>query len=350
MIVVAAALLLCTGIVFESPVRYPVSADETVLLAGSDILTSGNSVEQHDAFSLLTGRADGTFNAERRIPATFGAKLEDVADLDGDGVRDLVASIYWNNGIAIAGTFFPTAIHGGPTRVADYDRDGIADVISFSFGSANPVRVHLFRGRGDGTFELKKTFETSFTAAPSPSMRLRDGVPEFVAGDRSGHLVVYRITPDGISTTTLDAGPDFDLVAIFADVNGDGVADIVDGNESGDIFVTLANADGGFGERKKIARLAFPTELIAADLNRDGHTDLIAADFRANTLHYYRGNGDGTFERGMEIEAGGPVNELAAGDVNGDGRPDLIAVTNDQSVSVLINRGHCGGRRRSARH
>lgn len=348
--IVLAAALLCTGIVFESPVRYPVAADEVVLLAGTDILTSGSSVERLDAFSLLENRGDGTFEPERKIATAFGDKLEDAADLNGDGTRELIASNYWSNGIAIAGTFYETATHGGPTQVVDYDRDGIADVVSFSFGSANPVRVHLFRGRGDGTFEPKKTFTTTMDVAAAPSLRVRDGVPEFVTGDRSGRLGIFRITADGVTVTTQTAGPELDLIAIFADVNGDGVADIVDGNESGGIFVTLATADGGFGERKQVATLQFPTELLAADLNGDARLDLIAGDFRSATLHYLRGNGDGTFERSIAIDAGGAVNDIAAGDVNGDDRPDLIAVTDDHAVSVLVNRGHCGGRRRSARH
>ena len=47
--------------------------------------------------------------------------------------------------------FHGTATHGGPSRFADYDGDGIPDVVSLSFGSGNPVRVHLFRGLGGGS-------------------------------------------------------------------------------------------------------------------------------------------------------------------------------------------------------
>jgi hypothetical protein len=345
----AATLLLCTGIAFESPVRYPVSADQVVLLAHADILTSGDSIDRSDAFSRLASRGDGTFDAEQRLAGTFGDELEAIVDLNGDGQLDVIASNYWNNGIAIAGTVYPTATHGGPTRVVDYDRDGIADVISFSFGSGNPVRVHLFRGRGDGTFDAKQTFTTDLTVAASPSLRMHDGATEFIAGNHSGQVAIYRVTPGGVSVTTRDVGPEMDLAAIFADVNGDGIADIVDANESGQIFVTLADGDE-FRTRMEIARLAFPTQLHAADLNGDNNLDLIAGDFRANELHYYRGNGDGTFGRAIAIDTGGPVNDVAIGDINGDQRPDLMAVTNDHAVSVIVNRGHCGGRRRSVGH
>jgi hypothetical protein len=54
---------------------------------------------------------------------------------------DLVASDYWNNGVVVEGVAYATATHGGPTRTVDYDRDGNMDVVSFSFGSANPVRA-----------------------------------------------------------------------------------------------------------------------------------------------------------------------------------------------------------------
>lgn len=243
--IAAAALLLCIGPLFQAPARYSVSAGEALLLADlngdgmPEILTSGNSVAQHSAFSLLQNYGNGTFAPEQLIATEPGEKVEDF-----DGF--LVASNYWRNGIVIDGVFHETATHGGPTRIADYDRDGIDDVVSFSFGSANPVRVHLFRGRGDGTFEAKKTFETRLDVAASPSMRMHDGAIEFVAGDRSGRLNLFRITAGGVSTSTLAAGPEFDLAAIFADVNGDGVADIVDANESGGVFVTLASPQGDF--------------------------------------------------------------------------------------------------------
>jgi hypothetical protein len=369
----------CDGLLFQAPVRHAVSADEVVQLADfngdgfPEIITSGNQVDRLAAFSLLRNRGDGTFASELPIASGFGEKLEQVADLNGDGFRDLVASDYWQNGIVTyrgasalqfhSRTPFSTATHGGPTRIVDYDGDGVSDLVSFSFGSGNPVRVHLFRGRADGTYDPKTTFDTDLAIAASPSIRMRDGSLEILAGERSGHLGLFRLMPGGVVVSRLAAGPGFDLNGLFADVDNDGLADVVETNDGGSeestnpyewIFVTLAKPDGGFGDRRQLEllrQMPMPTELRAADLNRDGHIDLVAGDFHASTIHAFRGHGTGTFSAGAAIQAGGPVNDLVLGDVDGDGWLDVVTVNDDHTVSVIVNRGcRSSIRRRAVRH
>jgi hypothetical protein len=377
-VVVRAANGACTGSLLDEPVSYASLGNVAVLLADLDgdarpeILTSGNQVDQLGVFSLLANRGDGTFAAERLLPSGFGERLEDAADLNGDGIPELLASAYWSNGIAVyhgaAGgkfegrNFYGTATHGGPSKLLDYDGDGLLDIVSLSFGSGNPVRVHLFRGRGDGTFENKVTFDTALPVAAHPSFRKRDGVVEIVAAEHSGHLSLLRLLPGGVSVTTLPAGPGFDLTAIFTDVNGDGIEDIVDTNDGdGDpgnpfewIFVSLARADGTFGERKQLAqprKATMPAAVRAADFDGDSHTDLVVSDFRTPFLYFYRGDGTGNFDAGVRIDAGVGVNDFATGDVNGDGRPDLVTVNAERSVSVIVNHGPCvPARRRAVRH
>lgn len=360
--------------------RYPVAADEVVLVAdldrdgALDVLTSGNQVDELSTFSVLRNLGNGSFENEQQIQSSFGERLEDVADLNGDGIADLVVSNYWQNGIAMyrglgslrfsSGTAFGTATHGGPSQAVDYDRDGKPDVVSFSFGSGNPVRVHLFRGHGDGTFDAKQTFETNIAIAASPSARVRDGKVEFLANERSGHLHLFRVASDGISTTTIDAGPGFDLVSTFADVNGDGIADVVDTNDGNGadanpfewIFIRLGKPDGTFGDRRQLQqprRILFPTELRAGDFDGDGIVDLVASDFHAATVYFFRGRGTGDFDAGLPIDAGGPVNDIEAADFNGDARLDLVTANDDHSVSIILNEGGTKcftTRRRAVRH
>jgi FG-GAP-like repeat len=364
---------------FAPPVRYDSTAMHTVLVRDlngdgrPEIVASGNQVDEEAAFSLFRNRGDGTFSAEQLVPTAFGEELRDIGDLDRDGIPDLLASNYGSNGI---GTYrgrsglafssevpYGTATHGGPSLVVDYNGDGIPDVISLSFGSGNPVRAHIFPGNGDGTLGPKTTFETSLANGASLSSRRIAGVLELLVSERSGNLGLLRFEHGTFSVSRIAAGPGFDLSSTFADVNGDGVADIVDTDDGSanvagvvpreQIFVTLAKEDGTFGQRRQLAgfrTVAFPVEVRVTDVDGDGRADLVVSDFQKPAVWFFRGDGTGDFEEGMPIDAGGPVNAFAIGDVNGDGHPDLVTVNDDHTMSVVVNRGPCHTTRRRAAH
>jgi Bacterial Ig-like domain (group 3)/FG-GAP-like repeat/FG-GAP repeat len=99
-----------------------------------------------------------------------------------------------------------------------------------------------------------------------------------------------------------------------------------------------------------------PGHLAAADLNRDGHLDLVVAHdgdcsspstCTAGSVSVLLGDGDGTFRAPTTYSSGGyGLVSVAIGDVNGDGHPDL-AVANfcqtpsdcDGGVSIFLGNG-----------
>jgi hypothetical protein len=359
----------------QAPVRYASSADKIVLVRDLDgdgapeIIASGNHLDALGTFSILANHRDGTFASEKLVPGGFGEELRDTGDLNHDYIPDLLVSNYFANGIVVylgsgalqfdGGTRYDTATHGGPSLIADYDHDGTADVISLSFGSGNPVRLHLFPGLGNGALGPKTTFETGLANGEWPSMRTINGALEILAGERSGNLGLLHFANGALSVSRVVAGPQFDLSSTFGDVNGDGIADIIDtdidaGGVNEAIYVTLANADGSFRERRQLARprkAGFPAQVRVSDLDGDGRADLVVSDFQTNHLYFYRGNGAGDFEEGVAIDAGGPVNAFDIGDVNADGYPDIVTANDDRTISVIINRGACPpARHRSAKH
>src|SRR4051812_34089477 len=76
----------------RAPVRYASSADRIVLVRDLDgdgapeIIVSGNHVDNLPAFSILSNRGDGTFRAEQLLARGFGEELQDVGDLNHDGI------------------------------------------------------------------------------------------------------------------------------------------------------------------------------------------------------------------------------------------------------------------------
>jgi hypothetical protein len=357
---------------FAAPVRYATTA-RTAVVAGDlngdgrpEIVVSGNQVEQLATLSMLVNRGDGTFENERLIPCGLGEKIEDAGDLDDNGVADLLASNYWSNGISLyrgdrsltfeRREFLGTATHGGPSKIMDLDGDGIPDLLSLSFGSGNPVRVHQFMGVGRGAFGPKTTFDTDLAVGASLSTRRRNGVLELLVAEHSSNLGLMRLTSEGVETRRLDAGPGFALSCVFADVNNDGIADIIDsGDEEGvlePVFVTLGAADGTFLERKRIGsgrHLALPVKVRAGDVDGDGAADLVVRDFVGGTLSLFLGDGRGNFNaEPIPLDAGAPVNDFELADVNGDGTIDVVTANDDHTVSVLVNLGRFA-RRRAAR-
>ena len=359
------ALVLATVCGFAPPVRYAAAAVQSLVVRDlngdgvPDIIASGNQVDELSAFSVFTNRGDGTFAPERLIASGFGQRVEDVSDLNGDGAPDLLVSDYWSNGIAVylgpgfeSATRYATATHGGPSFIIDVDGDGKPDVVSLSFGSGNPVRLHVFRGNGDGSLAAKTTFDTPLAVGATPSIRVSGGALEILVSEHSQRLGVLRYAGGNVTTTTFSATPGFGIASTFADVNGDGLADIVDtSDEENDwrepVFVSLALPDGTFGERRRLQ--TFRNVTLPAVVRASGG-DLFVSDFQHPDIYWFRGDGAGNFAPGIAIDAGGPVNTFVVADVNRDGRPDLVTANADHTISVIMDIPTCSPRRRSVRH
>lgn len=78
----------------------------------------------------------------------------------------------------------------------------------------------------------------------------------------------------------------------------------------------------------------------AADLNNDGHIDLVSANRDNANVRVFLGLGDGSFQQGTSYSAGAGARDLAIADYDGDGYLDL-AVANDGAdyISILFNNG-----------
>lgn len=143
-----------------------------------------------------------------------------------------------------------------------------------------------------------------------------------------------------------------------ADMNGDGLADVLIASRNGDgthVYVAL-NKAGNFPVNTRWAG-PFPfndrRKIVTADINGDGLADLIQLDGRQGgvpeQMTAYVSNGRG-FEAKIQNwlpsvgKCAGEVKEIYTGDFNGDGREDVAfrsdsTVTNDPEGCIALSRG-----------
>jgi hypothetical protein len=192
--------------------------------------------------------------------------------------------------------------------LADVNRDGYRDLVLAHHDSYD---VAVLLGGGDGKFLLAKG--SPFAA--------RDGSQPHTHG-----LVV-------------------------ADVNGDGHQDIITANNSdGDLSLLLGGGNGSFTRASKspFACGKSPYPIAAADLNGDGHADILVpnathGDNATKTLTILHGNSRGELiaAPGSPIVCDATVWYAATGDLNGDGRPDVVATHAEggSGATILLNVG-----------
>jgi hypothetical protein len=129
-----------------------------------------------------------------------------------------------------------------------------------------------------------------------------------------------------------------------ADINGDGHPDLVTSNfEGSTLSIMLGDGHGNF-IRKDIPTPADPFGIAIADFNADSHPDIAIAHYSGhaidrskNALSVLFGDGKGNFTpaKGSPFSTGQYPGTVAAGDLDGDGSGDIV-VPNYQDGTLTV--------------
>jgi hypothetical protein len=162
------------------------------------------------------GRGDGALASGWSAPAKVGVASLDVADFDGDGLDDIVTLIKtpngspqggaaaWDYGVEIFSPGNPIAtlpprmstLPASSVLAADFDGDGKKDIAVLGPSvedSRQTPTMQIFRGRGNGTFFAPDTFPLpNFTSQGQGKLAdlNGDGLPDIVAIDDPFRVIV----------------------------------------------------------------------------------------------------------------------------------------------------------------
>lgn len=257
------------------------------------------------------GSAHGFRGSDRTVLPAFTATGLEVADLNEDGLPDIVVAnqgfeaafearfgkmtnnlesyIYWGSPLgydASRSTSLAT-VSAADVAVGDFNGDRHPDV-AFANGPGSEAAVVIYHGNGRGAF------------------------------DAAGRRVL------DLAETSL-AGNVAAIVA--AEVNGDGYCDLAVGGQH-ECAIYRGSA-AGLGERITSLPAESASELALGDFNRDGFRDIVVANAGANpnvppSSVVYWGVAEGWDARRRTSLPTQSARSVAVGDINGDGFPDLL--------------------------
>lgn len=277
------------------------------------------------AAQLSTVRFKALDPFEVSVGSDAGLQAFALADLDGNGVLDLVAIDRVNDQVNVFlgdgnGNFTPVGspylMPAKPSAVAVAD---VASPLASANGGKKDGNLDILVGTDDGDLVLL----------------LGDSTGQFTTSDQNLNDVLDATNVSGIALGDFDKNGETDIAVVDAD--GDEVFFLCNTSGTFDVCASDLIDTGGSN----------PIDIVSGDFDGNGDLDVAVLDKDTSDVSPIFGNGDGTFvDVANTFPAGGQGDgvptDFDAADVDGDGITDLVVVTsetfNDQTSVVLFGR------------
>ncbi|WP_165229176.1 FG-GAP repeat domain-containing protein [Aquisphaera insulae] len=333
------------------------SPDQPTTLVASDFNGDGNPGliildRGSNRVCALPGLAGGQFGDPElalSIQAGFdpirvllGSFNEDT-DLDllilNRGSQDLWILLNDGSGHFVQGQRISVGSQPSDVASRDINGDGRADLLV----SNDAGDLLILLGRGDGTFAPYQRANEVVTLAVGD-----------ITGDGRPSFVLTNEARDELVVTSPQAGQTFlqgrgeGLLAPsdvkIADLNGDGISDLLVANSGGNSLLIYLGVGGGvFASPLRVFTGTNPVEVQVGGVDEYGSRQLFVTNSGSNDVSVFIthvGAAGFQIERGPRLAAGLSPISTTLGEFEGDDRPDVLVVNQgSNTVSMLFGEG-----------
>lgn len=308
------------------------------------------------------------------LTSSAGAMFMIAADINNDGKPDLITANQNLNGIAVllnttainsttpsfsAEVDFATGTQPHSVAAGDINGDGLLDLVAANT-TTSTISVYL-NTTTPGASTPTMSAKTDFTPGTNPySVVLKDmngdGKLDIVCANQVSNTVGIFIN----TTTPGAAAPTFSSMFSFgtptgpthlavADLNGDGLPDIVVPNNSAanvSVFfntTTVGSSTPTLGTRADYTAGTTVWSVALGDFNLDGKIDILCANRGAASASYFlnttaTGSSTPSFTAKTDLTIGSTPFGVGVGDLNCDGKPDILSASRGAAqFSVFMN-------------
>ena len=258
-----------------------------------------------------------------------------VADFDLDGRPDFATAQFESDTLSISlaapgGGFEPPIVVDVGNAytdlgIGDFDLDGRPDLVA-----TNQLDPWLRVFDNDGGWTWCGAQGAIVADALAVGDMNGDGRPDVVVADSWTHQAkVFLTDAGGCPSAPLSFATGAKPVDVaLADFDGDGVLDVVTCNQTAETLSLLrGDGSGALLPATSVALGSVPFGLVAADLDQDGDADVAVASYAGTgAVRPWFGDGAGGLTGGPSIGlADAPASRLVAADLDADGNTDLVA-------------------------
>ena len=269
----------------------------------ADVALAGYGGSTQMLIQIMLGNGDGSFRKGQTISLASGINGNGITagDFNGDGKLDLALvsnttnQIYFYKGSG-TGTFTSasTITVGNSTwglggiRIGDFNNDGKVDLVVSNF----KVLYVLWNNGGNFSFAVAKVGSANYGIGATPVDINQDGFTDLltvyytcevgkdIAGGNCTHWKVLLGKANKTFQQTWNINLPYTFQGLWgttaADINGDGINDVVGIAGVYILYAWLGNPDGTYQNTPlafQIGSNSSASDLIASDFNRDGKVD-----------------------------------------------------------------------------